>query len=543
MNEQVLLYLQVAFWTLLFLLVHCYALFPVTLPFVSELFKRRHRVLDENFELPKVSLLISAYNEEAIIERKIKNILEIDYPKEKLEVLIGDDGSADRTAEIVSRFADRGITLVKAPENAGKAAMLNRLQKVAKGDILVFCDANTMFFPNVVRKLVAPFIDKKIGCVCGHLILSDKSGSVLGRGESSYWDLESEIKKFEGVLDRLIGGNGALYAIRKNLYTELPVKKSVMDDFFITTKILQKGYLCTFVASAIGTEQTSKEGGGEYRRKVRIGRANFNYLLSYVPLLNPFRPLLAYLFLSHKILRWFSPHIAILLFVINAFLLTSGLVYQISFGLMLLVGLICVTKIVPSAYYFMLMNFAMLKGFFLSFAREKNGGWNREARGDDEAPSVAKSLKMLPLIAGCAICLSASPARAFTVDVQGGFVNHVRDLTEFNLNIFGHWWFPIDQMLFVGVGSGYQEIDNVGLVPVSASAWVRLPIGGQTLPVVTGDFGYLIGDNKQMFWRAGGGFDIKNGDYSSILLMGGYEFLDHDGRGYVYMQAGILIEI
>ena len=358
-------------------------IFPVTLPFVSELFKRRRRDIIENFELPNVSLLISAFNEEAVIERKIQNILEIDYPKEKLEVLIGDDGSADRTAEFVARYADKGITLVKAPQNAGKAAMLNRLQKIAKGEILVFCDANTMFFPNVVRKLVAPFEDRKIGCVCGHLILSDKSGSMLGQGESSYWDLESEIKKFEGILDRLIGGNGALYAIRKNLYTELPVKKSVMDDFFITTKILEKGYFCTFVASAIGTEQTSKESSGEFRRKVRIGRANFNYLWSYLPLLNPFRPLLAYLFFSHKILRWFSPHIVILLFIINALLLPTGLVYQVSFAFLLLALLVCVTKIVPSAYYFMTMNVALLKGFFLSFGREKSGGWAREARSDE----------------------------------------------------------------------------------------------------------------------------------------------------------------
>ena len=171
MNGDVYFYLQVAFWALVFLLALCYGIFPVTLPFVSELFKRRHRDIDENFELPTVSLLISAYNEEGVIERKIHNILEIDYPKEKLEVLIGDDGSADRTAEIIARYADKGITLVKAPKNAGKAAMLNRLQKIAKGDILVFCDANTMFFPNVVRKLVAPFEDRKIGCTCGHLIL------------------------------------------------------------------------------------------------------------------------------------------------------------------------------------------------------------------------------------------------------------------------------------------------------------------------------------------------------------------------------------
>lgn len=385
MSEEFLFYVQVVFWAMLILTLHCYLLFPVTLPFVSEIFKRRKKNVVENADLPTVSILISAYNEESVIERKIQNILEIDYPKEKLEVLIGDDGSADRTAEIIARYADQGITLVKAPKNAGKAAMLNRLNSIAKNEILVLCDANTMFFPNVIRKLVQPFQDAKVGCACGHLILSDKSGSVLGRGESSYWDLESEIKKFEGILDRLIGGNGALYAIRHELYTELPVKKSVMDDFFIATKVLQQGYFCTFVSSAIGTEQTSKESSGEFRRKVRIGRANFNFLLSYLPLLNPFRPLTAYLFFSHKILRWFSPHILILLYVANALLLTSGLFYQVTFGVMTLVLLVSALKIVPAGYYFLSMNFAILKGFFLAFTCEKSGGWAREARGDDEA--------------------------------------------------------------------------------------------------------------------------------------------------------------
>jgi hypothetical protein len=141
------------------------------------------------------------------------------------------------------------------------------------------------------------------------------------------------------------------------------------------------------------------------------------------------------------------------------------------------------------------------------------------------------------------IAFAAVPASAFTMDVQGGIVNHASELTEFNLNVYGHLWYRIDQMVFVGVGSGYQEIDNVGLVPLSASLWVRLPIGSQILPVATGDIGYLFGSEHQLFWRTGGGFDIKNGDYSSILLMGGYQFLDHAGKGYVYLQAGILIEL
>lgn len=142
-----------------------------------------------------------------------------------------------------------------------------------------------------------------------------------------------------------------------------------------------------------------------------------------------------------------------------------------------------------------------------------------------------------------AIAFAAVPSSAFTADIQAGVVNHVSEITNFNLNVYGHWWYPIDQMVFVGVGSGYQEIDNVSLVPLSASAWVRLPIGGQTLPVATGDWGYLIGSDHQMFWKVGGGLDIKNGDYSSIMLMGGYEFLEHDGKGFIYLQAGILLEL
>ena len=142
-----------------------------------------------------------------------------------------------------------------------------------------------------------------------------------------------------------------------------------------------------------------------------------------------------------------------------------------------------------------------------------------------------------------ALAFAVVPASAFTMDVQGGVVNHVSDMGEFNLNVFGHFWYPIDQMLFFGIGSGYQEIDNVSLIPVSGSVWIRLPIGSTALPVATGDWGYLFGSNNQMFWRAGGGFDIKNGDYSSIMLMGGYQFLDHDGKGYAYVQAGILVEL
>ena len=151
--------------------------------------------------------------------------------------------------------------------------------------------------------------------------------------------------------------------------------------------------------------------------------------------------------------------------------------------------------------------------------------------------------RLLAILFVCAMSFSATKAEAFTMDVQGGVVNAVSHITSFNLNVIAHVWYPIDQMVFFGIGSGYNELNNVAYIPVMASAWVRLPIGGQVLPVATGDIGYAFGHDHQMIWRAGGGFDIKNGDYSSILVMGGYEFLDHVGKGYVYLQAGILVEI
>ena len=142
-----------------------------------------------------------------------------------------------------------------------------------------------------------------------------------------------------------------------------------------------------------------------------------------------------------------------------------------------------------------------------------------------------------------ALAFVATPASAFTMDAQGGFCNRVSSLRDFNMSFYGHLWYPIDQMVFAGVGVGYEELDNVGYVPVSGSLWVRLPIGRTVLPVATGDFGYMFGKDSQMFWRAGGGLDIKNGDRTSIIVSTGYQFLNHSGYGYWYLQAGILIEM
>lgn len=386
-----MIFVEMIFWISVLLLVHTYFIFNLTLPIIAEKFSHK-RKLDNLFELPTVSLVISAYNEEEIIEEKILNSLAIDYPKEKLQILIGSDGSIDKTSEILARYNDQ-ITVFDCKENKGKAAMLNNLVKLATGEVLVFSDANTYFFKNVIKRITQPFQNKDIGCVCGHLILTDSGGSSLGEGETNYWNIESEIKKFEGMLNVLVGANGALYAIRKKLYSSIPTKKSIMDDFFVTTKVLEKGYGSTFLSSAIGTEQTSKHGSGEFLRKIRIGRANFNYLGSYLKLLNPFRPIVAYFFFSHKLIRWFSPILLLISLFANIalFIISDYKVYiatlsiQIIFYILALFGLVLKKTsnlFITAPHYFFSMNAAFLIGFVQSFLPEKSGGWQRIERGD-----------------------------------------------------------------------------------------------------------------------------------------------------------------
>jgi hypothetical protein len=220
--------MEILFWTTVGLLVHTYVLYPLSLPVLSLFcsFKRKQG----NSNKFKVSMVIAAHNEEKVIEEKIRNTFDLDFPRKNLEILIGSDASSDRTNAIVSKHAP-DVKLFAFNQRGGKAAVLNQLVPRASGDILVFCDANTMLLRNALQKLLSHFEDPSVGCVCGRLILHDAGHSALGVGESIYWNLESEIKKLEGKLGIVIGANGGIYAIRRELFERIPVDKTVMDDF------------------------------------------------------------------------------------------------------------------------------------------------------------------------------------------------------------------------------------------------------------------------------------------------------------------------
>lgn len=395
---------EAAFWLAAALILHTYVLYPLSLPALRRFFPVREPASFRGSEgrLPKVSLIIAAYNEEKILEEKIRNCFELEYPRSRLEILVGSDGSSDRTEAIAAQYAP-DVKLFAFPQREGKAAVLNRLVPAAQGDILVFCDANTMLLKNVLQKLLAHFENPDVGCVCGRLILHDAGESALSIGESIYWNLESEIKKQEGALGIVIGANGGIYAIRKELFHAIPTTCKVMDDFYVTTRVLRAGKAAVYEPQAIGSEETSLDTYGEFHRKVRISQANFNLLSRYVSLLNPLRPLVAYGFGSHKLLRWIAPLLLIFLLVTNGALAFASPFYaalvalQGAFYAMAGLGYLANGRtrryrflLIP--FYFVSMNYALLLGLVKALFYRDAGTWNRVERATALAESRSAPL-------------------------------------------------------------------------------------------------------------------------------------------------------
>ena len=393
--------MEAVFWIAALLVIHTYILYPLSLPLLRRLFAIRP-VSDGGEKNRKVSLIIAAHNEEKILEEKIRNSFELEYPRDNLEILIGSDGSTDRTEAIAAKYAP-DVKLYAFRQQSGKAAVINRLVPAAQGDILVFCDANTMLLKNVLQKLMAHFDDSKVGSVCGKLILHDAGESALGIGESIYWNLESEIKKQEGRLGTVIGANGGIYAIRKELYSPIPVGVKVMDDFYVTTRVLCAGKAVVYEPQAIGSEETSLAAYGEFHRKVRISQANFNLLPRYIPLLNPLRPLVAYGFFSHKLLRWLAPMLLLALLLANAALAPTSPVYAVILGAQVafyaaagLARFLVVGarrhKLLLIPFYFVSMNAALLLGLFRALSvRDGAGTWSRVERATARPAPVGAS--------------------------------------------------------------------------------------------------------------------------------------------------------
>lgn len=390
---------EVFFWGAVFLLAHTYFLYPLML-FAMEGVAHvvqsirfmqteadRRGARKERESLPSVSLVVAAYNEADCIQQKLENSLALDYPAERFEVVIGSDGSTDATEDIVRQCTDERVRLSSAPR-AGKTTVLNRCIPAARGDIVVLSDANTMIDAGAVRQLVRHFEDPEVGAVCGKLKLYNPTKRDYE--ESAYWSYESLIKFYEGRRGAVMGANGGLYAIRRSLFTELP-PSTIVDDFVIPLRILEKGYKVVYEAEAVATEETTEDYGKEFGRRARIAAGNFQSLRMVPGLLLPTAGFPAFAFWSHKLLRWCAPALMGIALVANLFLLDSVLYQLTLLAQALFYGLAYLGKkgvlkrgaakrAASVAYYFVTMNLAIVVGFWRFLRNSQRAAWDRTAR-------------------------------------------------------------------------------------------------------------------------------------------------------------------
>ncbi|WP_371727376.1 glycosyltransferase family 2 protein [Haloarcula sp. CBA1122] len=317
-----------------------------------------------------MTLIVAAYNEEDIIGAKIENSLQLDYPGSKLDIVVFSDESSDCTDEIVQSYADEGVELIRIEGRVGKTVCQNEVVDTIKTDFIVFSDANSMYDRNAIKRLVERF-DEGTGCVVGELRY--EGGAV--EGESVYWRYERIVKRLESDFHSLVGGNGAIYAVRRESYVPLPA--DAISDFAEPLAVVRDGETVKYEPDAIAREHTEEDLSGELSRRVRIISRSWNSLFDNLDLLNPIRqPKFAFQLLSHKVLRWLSPLFLTVALVSSGLLiwLADSVVYPVLFGGQLFFYMLAATGwffeefdinaplILHVPHYFVVSNIGMVYG-------------------------------------------------------------------------------------------------------------------------------------------------------------------------------------
>lgn len=284
------------FWGAVALAAWTYALFPAALWLRAKLWPRPYAAGEWT---PRVSLLICAYNEAGSIGRRLENALALDYPRERLEVIVASDGSTDATVEIVAGFTSRGVRLLRLPRQ-GKIPALNAAVAAASGEVLCFSDANSIWVPGAIRALLRPLADPAVGGVAGDQRYLKGSGSA--DGERAYWDLDRRLKRWQSAAGSVTSSTGAIHAVRRELFRQIPA--GVTDDFWISAQVVASGRRLVFAPDAIAWEAAAPSSSGEFQRKVRVITRGLRGVRLMRELLDPVRHGFYSLQLfSHKVLR------------------------------------------------------------------------------------------------------------------------------------------------------------------------------------------------------------------------------------------------
>lgn len=303
--------MELAFWSCVLLTAWTYVGYPVLLGVLA---RTRPRTLARGDMEPTVSVIVSAYNEEKHIGSKLEATLALDYPRERLEVIVASDGSTDRTNEIVKGRAEDGVRLVALPKRSGKTAAQNAAAREAQGEFLVFTDATTRFLPGALRQLLRSFADPRVGCVGADLQYLSRQGTLVGKGCGLYWRYEKWLKELESSVNSLVGVSGCLYAIRARLYT--PIEPDLTSDFTIALDTFAKGYLTVHARGAVAEEDTNEEPRREFDMRTRVIVQTIHALVRRARLLNPIGyGLFAFQLWSHKVLRYLVPELLVGAFV------------------------------------------------------------------------------------------------------------------------------------------------------------------------------------------------------------------------------------
>ncbi len=319
---------ELVFWICITLIFYSYVGYPLLTLIIS--FFVNNPVRQKDIE-PKVTFLITAFNEEKIIGHKLENTLAIDYPRDKLEILVASDGSTDRTDEIVREFSDRGVLLHRVEGRLGKTDTQNSAVRLSQGEIIMFSDAASTYEANAVRAIVRNYADPSVGAVSGMYTYENKDDSSAGFGTMLFWKLENFIKSRQTKIKTITGCCGCIYSVRKTLYTELP--PDIISDLVEPLTILQKGYRIVFEPEARALERTAGFTKDEFRMRIRVILRGMNGMLFVRDLFNPKKhPFVSFQLISHKLFRWLVSLFAIGAFLSNAFLAGTSWFYGLMFA-------------------------------------------------------------------------------------------------------------------------------------------------------------------------------------------------------------------
>ncbi len=372
---------EIAFWSAVSLIVFTYAGYSLVILVLSRLV---HNPVRRSHIEPRVTYLITAYNEEKNIAAKLEQVLTLDYPADRLEIIVASDGSTDRTDQVVKGFSDRGVKLIRVEGRVGKTETQNQAVRQAAGDIIIFSDATTRYERSAIRNLVRNYADPSVGAVSGRYEYCNPTGAAIGLGSILFWKYENAIKTMQTNIKTITGCCGCIYSVRRDAYAPLPA--DIISDLVEPLKVLEKGYRIVFEPDAIAYEETTEKSKEEFRMRVRVIARGMRGLLYMKTLFNPFRHgFVAFQLLSHKVLRWFIPVFMMIALVSNLFLLgipfyNLTLALQLAFYALALIGYVAeprnlLAKPLTIPLYFVTVNLASVVAMYRIWRGYKAVTW------------------------------------------------------------------------------------------------------------------------------------------------------------------------